>query len=135
MRILGVFIPCEHAVRRIGYNEIGSTLSGGQGARRYAPIYMRTDDGEVLLEKFANGFYFGMRLSIADWKTFLSDPEIGMRMIAILGHCTTIASEDERMRAIDGQAAQILAETWRIVPEAFEMLHERLAGSRNFEIR
>ena len=97
------------------YNEIGSTLSGGP--RRYAPIYMRTDDGEVLLEEFANGFYFGMRLSIDDWKPFISDPEIGMADDAILGHCTIIATDDERMAAINAKAAQILAESWRVVPE------------------
>ena len=64
------------------YSEIGATLSGGP--RRYAPVYMRTDDGEVLLEDFANGFYHGMRLSIDDWKPFISNPEIGMAMVAIL---------------------------------------------------
>lgn len=57
------------------YNQIGSTLSGGP--KRYGPIFMRTDDGEVLLEPFANGFYLGMRLSIDDWKLFMVDPEIG----------------------------------------------------------
>jgi uncharacterized protein len=46
------------------YNEIGVTLSGGP--RRYAPVFMRTDDGEVLIDDFADGFYFGMQLSIED---------------------------------------------------------------------
>ena len=115
------------------YNEIGTTLSGGP--RRYAPVYMRTDDGDVLLEDFANGFYFGMRLSIDDWKPFISNPEIGMGMIAILGHCTTMISEDERMGLLNVQGAQFLAESWQVVPELVEMLHVTLAGSRNVEIR
>ena len=115
------------------YSQIGSTLSGGP--KRYAPIYMRTDEGEVLLEQFANGFYLGMRLSIDDWKPFISDPEVGTAMTAILGHCTTMISENERMGAINGQAAQVLAESWRIVPEVVEMLHVRLAGARNVKIR
>ena len=115
------------------YSEIGATLSGGP--RRYAPVYMRTDDGEVLLEDFANGFYFGMRLSIDDWKPFMAEPEIGLAMLAILSHCTTMISEDERRDAINQQGAQLLAESWKVVPEVVEMLHVTLAGSRNVEIR
>lgn len=115
------------------YSQIGATLSGGP--KRYAPVFMRTDDEEVLLEDFANGFYLGMRLSIDDWKPFISHHEIGIAMTAILGHCTTMISEDERTAAIDAQAAQILSESWRVVPEVIEMLHVNLAGSRNIEIR
>lgn len=115
------------------YSKIGSTLSGGP--RRYAPIYMRTDDGEVLLEDFANGFYLGMRLSIDDWKPFMSEPEIGLAMMAILGHCTTMISEDERMAVMNPQGEQFLAESWKVVPDVVEMLHVTLAGSRNVEIR
>jgi uncharacterized protein len=115
------------------YNEIGSTLSGGP--RRYAPVFMRTDDGEVLIDDYADGFYYGMRLSIDDWKPLISNPEIGMAMVAILGHCTTMIGDDERMAVMTPQAAQVLAESWRIVPEVVEMLHVTLAGSRNVEIR
>ena len=115
------------------YTEIGATLSGGP--RRYAPVYMRTDDGEVLLEDYANGFYFGMRLSIDDWKPFMAQREIGLAMMAILGHCTTMISEDERMAAMNPQGEQLLAESWKVIPDVVEMLHVTLAGSRNVEIR
>jgi uncharacterized protein len=115
------------------YNEIGATLSGGP--RRYAPVFMRTDEGEVLIDDYADGFYFGIRLSIDDWKPFISNPEIGMAMVAILGHCTTMIGDDDRMTAMNPQATQFLAESWRIVPEVVEMLHVTLAGSRNIEIR
>ncbi|KKW89304.1 MULTISPECIES: UPF0149 family protein [Sphingobium] len=115
------------------YSQIGATLSGGP--KRYAPVFMRTDDEEVLLEDFANGFYLGMRLSIDDWKPFISHHEIGIAMTAILAHCTTMISEDERIAAINAQASQILSESWRVVPEVIEMLHVNLAGSRNIEIR
>lgn len=115
------------------YNEIGSTLSGGP--RRYAPVFMRTDDGEVLVDDFADGFYFGMQLTIDDWKPFLANREISAAMVAILGHCNTMIGEDERMAAMNPQAAQLLAQSWRIVPDVVEMLHISLAGSRNIEIR
>ena len=115
------------------YNEIGATLSGGP--RRYAPVFMRTDDGEVLIDDYADGFYFGMRLTIDDWKPFFSNPEIGIAMVAILGHCTTMITPDERLALMPPHAAQHLAESWRVVPEVVEMLHVTLAGSRNIEIR
>ena len=115
------------------YNEIGSTLSGGP--RRYAPDFMRTDDGEVLIDDYADGFYYGMRLSIDDWKPFISNREISMAMVAILGHCTTMIGDEERLALMSPQAAQHLAQSWRIVPEVVEMLHVTLAGSRNIEIR
>jgi uncharacterized protein len=115
------------------YSEIGATLSGGP--KRYAPVFMRTDEGEVLLEDFANGFYFGMRLSIDDWKPFIADAEIGMALVAILGHCTTMIPEEERMALINPLGAQALAESWQVVPEVIEMLHVTLAGARNIEIR
>lgn len=115
------------------YSEIGATLSGGQ--RRYAPVFMRADGGEVLLEDYANGFYFGMRLSIDDWKPFMAEPEIGVALVAILGHCTTMISQDERMALVNPQAELLLAESWKVIPEVVEMLHVTLAGSRNVEIR
>ena len=46
------------------YNEFGTTLSGGP--RRYAPLFLRTDEGQVLIEDFADGFYVGMQLSQDD---------------------------------------------------------------------
>jgi uncharacterized protein len=115
------------------YNEIGSTLSGGP--KRYAPIYMRTDDGEVLLEDYANGFYLGMSLTMDEWQPFFSDPEIAASMIMILGHCEQGPTSDPRIAATEAQTAGLLAESWRVVPEVVQMLHVKLAGSRNIEIR
>jgi uncharacterized protein len=115
------------------YNKISSTLTGG--TQRYAPIYMRTDDGEVLLEEFANGFYFGMQLAIDAWLPFLRDPEIGLAIVAILGHRLKESSTDERIVTVEAQTAELLAESWSIVPELVEMLHLKLAGFRNIEIR
>lgn len=114
------------------YNEIGATLSGGP--RRYAPLFLRTDEGEVLIEDFADGFYFGMKLSLDDWKPFITQPEIGIAMTAILGHCTTMIDEQERIAVVSPQAEKLLAQSWEAVPELMEMLHVELAGSRNVEI-
>jgi uncharacterized protein len=115
------------------YNQISSTLSGG--AKRYAPIFMRTDDEEVLLENYANGFWFGMQLTLDKWKPFILDRTIGVPLVAILGHCTTMTSEENLLANLDPLAAEALAESWQVVPEVVEMLHKSLAGSRNVEIR
>ncbi len=80
----------EEAVRNTifkHYSQIGKTAS--DGSKHYAPIYMRADAGEVLLEDLANGFYLGMRLSIDDWKPHISNPEIGYPPTAILEHNPT----------------------------------------------
>jgi uncharacterized protein len=76
-----------------------------------------------------------MRLSTDDWKPFMAQREIGLAMMAILGHCTTMISEDERMALTNRQGEELLAESWKVVPEVVEMLHVTLAGSRNVEIR
>jgi uncharacterized protein len=115
------------------YNEISKTLSGGP--KRYAPIYMRTDEGEVLIEDYANGFYLGMSLSMDDWRPFLADPEIAVAMLAILNHCDKSPPDDARIAAVEAQAAPIFAQSWRIIPDIVEMLHQRLTGSRNIKIR
>lgn len=115
------------------YNQISSTLSGGP--KRYAPIFMRTDDEEVLLEQYANGFWFGMQLTLDKWKPFLADRQIGMALVAILGHCTTMPGHEEQMALLPPQGTELLAESWQIVPDVVQMLHETLAASRNIEIR
>jgi uncharacterized protein len=115
------------------YNQISSTLSGGP--KRYAPIFMRTDDEQVLLEQYANGFWFGMQLTLDTWKPFLADRELSAAVMLILAHCTTMIDEDVRLALISPQGAQALAESWKIVPDIVEMLHRTLAASRNIEIR
>jgi hypothetical protein len=88
------------------YNQISSTLSGGP--KRYAPIFMRTDDEEVLLEQYANGFWFGMQLTLDKWKPFLADRQIGMALVAILGHCTTMPGHEEQMALLPPQGTELL---------------------------
>jgi uncharacterized protein len=114
------------------YNEISSTLSGGP--KRYAPLFMRTEEGEVLLRDYANGFHLGMSLTMNDWQPFFADPQIAMSMVSILGHCDKRPTADQRVAAVETQTAHTLADSWRIVPEVIEMLHVTLAGSRNVKI-
>ena len=115
------------------YSHIGSTLSGGP--KRYAPLFMRTDDEQVLLDQYANGFWFGMQLTLDTWKPVLADKDISNAVMLILAHCTTMMDENERLALIPPAGAQLLADSWKFVPDIIEMLHQTLTASRNIEIR
>lgn len=110
------------------YNQISTALS--QNPQSYAPIYMRTDDGEVLLEEWANGFYGGMRLALPAWKPFTSDLETAVPLTAILGHCTTMFGAGEMADVISSDAKKALAESWRIIPQVVSLLYEKCAKLR-----
>ena len=43
--------------------------------------------------------------------------------------------EDQRKNALRGQAGEILAQSWKVVPELVEMRHVSIGGARNVEIR
>lgn len=113
---------CQTIINR--YNEISAVL--GERPDAYAPIYMRTDDGEVLLEDWANGFFGGMRLAMDAWAPFIEDPETGYPLTLILGHST----ETGAPALADKSAAELLAESWRVVPEVVSLLRDRCAGAR-----
>jgi len=56
-------------------------------------------------------------------------------LTAILGHCSTMMSAEDRAVLLPPMGKELLAESWQVVPELVEMLHVTLAGSRNIEIR
>lgn len=58
-----------------------------------------------------------------------------LAIVAILGHRLKGSSNDERILTVEVQTAELLTKSWRIVPELVDMLHLKLAGSRNIEIR
>jgi len=43
--------------------------------------------------------------------------------------------ENERLALIPPAGAQLLADSWKFVPDIIEMLHQTLTASRNIEIR
>ena len=76
----------------------------------YAPIYMRTEDGEVLLEDFANGFFTAMHLDMNAWTPFVDDPEFGLPLAAILGH-STLTGGSSLIAQLDDQPSRALVDT------------------------
>lgn len=118
---------CQTIINR--YNEISTALD--ERPETYAPLYMRTDDGEVLLEDWANGFFGGMRLAIDAWAPFIEDPEIGYPLTLIVGHSTQTGAPSLPEIIADNEGAAALADAWRIVPDLVSLLHQRFAEARS----
>ena len=91
---------------------------------------MRTDDGEVLLEEFANGFFTGMRLALDAWMPFVSDPEIGYPLAMLVGHSSQTGGPTWIDQLADPTAKGALADAWRVVPDIILMVHDRCYETR-----
>lgn len=110
------------------YEQICDELA--ESPETYAPVYMRTDDGEVLLEKFANGFFTGMRLALDAWTPFVSDPEIGYPLAMLVGHSSQTGGPTWIDQLADPTAKGALADAWRVVPDIILMVHDRCYETR-----
>jgi len=110
------------------YNRICIELA--EKPEAYAPIYMRTEDGEVLLEDFANGFFTAMHLDMEAWKPFIADQEFGYPLAALLGHSTITGGQSWIEQLGDPLANLALADTWRMVPQIISLIHDQCAFAR-----
>nr|WP_240198249.1 UPF0149 family protein [Novosphingobium sp. P6W] len=110
------------------YNRICIELA--EKPEAYAPIYMRTEEGEVLLEDFANGFFTAMHLDMEAWKPFIADPEFGYPLAALLGHSTITGGPSWIEQLGDPRANLALADTWRMVPQIISLIHDQCAFAR-----
>lgn len=115
------------------YNRICIELA--EKPEAYAPIYMRTQEGEVLLEDFANGFFTAMHLDMEAWKPFIADPEFGYPLAALLGHSTITGSPitggPSWIEQLGDPSANLaLADTWRMVPQIISLIHDQCAFAR-----
>ncbi|WP_419255976.1 UPF0149 family protein (plasmid) [Caulobacter sp. ErkDOM-YI] len=110
------------------YNKISDVLANAPHA--YAPIYMRTDEGDALVEDWANGFYGAMRLNMAAWQPLFETFESAAPLMAILVNCT----KPDGAPIYDGMSPAIpaleLGETWRLIPEAVSVIREQCAQRR-----
>lgn len=96
----------------------------------FAPVYMRTDEGEVLLEDWAGGFFGGMRLALDAWDPFLRDPETGHLLTILIGHSTPDGGPTWIEELNNPEATEMMADAWRIVPDIVSLLHERCSEAR-----
>ena len=110
------------------YNRICIELA--EKPEAYAPIYMRTEEGEVLLEDFANGFFTAMHLDMEAWKPFIADPEFGYPLAALLGHSTITGGPSWIEQLGDPSANLALVDTWRMVPQIISLINDQCAFAR-----
>ncbi|KMS52505.1 hypothetical protein V474_11830 [Novosphingobium barchaimii LL02] len=110
------------------YNRICIELA--EKPEAYAPIYMRTEEGEVLLEDFANGFFTAMHLDMEAWKPFIADPQFGYPLAALLGHSTITGGPSWIEQLGDPSANLALVDTWRMVPQIISLINDQCAFAR-----
>jgi uncharacterized protein len=96
---------------------------------RYAPLFMRTDEGIVLAQDWAAGFLAAVRLRLEAWRPLLEGPAgIGL-LLPILVHTTDPAIE-ARIARLPAEARHHLAEAYRHIPTAVMALREHFLPAR-----
>jgi uncharacterized protein len=110
------------------YNQISVCLSENPFA--YAPLFMRTDAGEVLAHDWANGFYGAMRLGFDYWKPLFTSFENSAPLMAILVHCTDPDGQSIYGDAMKAVPQADLEEAWRVIPDAVQVVNEKCAPLR-----
>ena len=96
---------------------------------------MRTDDGEVLLENWANGFFGGMQLALDAWRPFITDPETAYPLALLIGQSTQTGGPSLVSLLAEKQVPKALADTWRVIPELVTFLYDRCADARKANSR
>lgn len=78
----------------------------------YTPIFMRTPEGEVLAEDFANGFYGAMNMRLHEWKPIMADVETATPLMLILANCTNTDGQSIYGDEIKKVPADLVANSW-----------------------
>ncbi len=96
---------------------------------RYAPLFMRTDEGTVLAQDWAAGFLAAVRLRLEAWRPLLDGPAwIGL-LLPILVYTPDPAIEAQIAR-LPAEARHHLAEAYRHIPTAVAALREHFLPAR-----
>ena len=96
---------------------------------RYAPLFMRTDEGTVLAQDWAAGFLAAVRLRLEAWRPLLEGPAwIGL-LLPILVHTPDPAIE-ARIARLPAEARHHLAEAYQHIPSAVAALREHFLPAR-----
>jgi uncharacterized protein len=95
---------------------------------RYAPLFMRTDEGVVLAQDWAAGFLAAVRLRLEAWRPLLDGPA-GMGLLPILVHMPDSAIE-ARIARLPAEAHHNLAEAYRHIPTVVAAIREHFLPAR-----
>ncbi len=98
---------------------------------RYQPVLMRTDDGEVMADQWADGFFGAVMLALPDWEPLFLHKSTGEPAIAILMHCSE-GSAKQVFEQIHGMTALLdHTHTWRALPIAVEDIYRHCKPLRS----
>ena len=108
------------------YNLIAHQLARGS----YFPVLMRTEEGEVLIEDWADGFFGAMQLTLKGWAPLFEAKATGEPIMAILLHCTKSELVANVSATFPKPSAEIMRESWRALPVAVEAIYAHCAPLR-----
>ncbi len=95
---------------------------------RYVPLFMRTDEGVVLVQDWAAGFLTAVRLRLEAWRPLLDGP-VWIGLLPILVYTPDPAIEAQIAR-LPAEARHHLAEAYRHIPTAVVALREHFLPVR-----
>lgn len=102
------------------YNLIAHQLTA---PGRYAPMLMRTDEGEVLAGDWADGFFGAINLNLEDWAPLFAQKQTGEPIMGILMQCTKPDLIEMISTAFPKPTKAILKDAWRTLPFAVESIY------------
>jgi uncharacterized protein len=89
----------------------------------YAPLLMRTDDGEVLAGEWADGFFGAIQLTFDAWVPLLRQKETGEPALVILLHCSKPEIGGQLAAAYLKPPGTDLKDSWRALPVMVEAIY------------
>lgn len=90
---------------------------------KYAPIYMRTDDEEVLAGPWADGFFGAVKLNLDQWAPLFVEKKTAEPILAILLNCTRSEVIEMMSAAFPKPSEALMKEAWRALPHAVEDIY------------
>jgi uncharacterized protein len=102
------------------YNLIAHQLTA---PGRYAPVFMRTDDEEVLSGDWADGFYGAMSLNLPAWAPLMAKKQTGEPIMARLMQATKPDLLEMISAAFPKPPEDLLKDAWRAIPTAVESIY------------
>lgn len=90
---------------------------------KYAPIYMRTDDEEVLAGPWADGFFGAIKLNLEQWAPLFAEKKTGEPILAILLNCTRPEMIEMMSAAFPKPSEALMKEAWHALPHAVEDIY------------
>ena len=102
------------------YNLIAHQLTA---PRRYAPMFMRTDEEEVLSGDWADGFFGAISLNLEAWAPLFAHTQTGEPIMGILMQCTRSDLIGTIWAAFPKPPEAVMKDAWRTIPIAVESIY------------